>query len=75
MKIKVTVSGVMDLEPQDVKKLKKAGAEAVMDTMKFQVARLEVKIESVKSVKYAEKMVKVPVSSTESTDESEQEGG
>ncbi len=54
MKLKITVSGVVDLDKKDATLLKTVGAEAVVDTLKFQCARMDVKIENVRDRKAAE---------------------
>lgn len=55
MKVKITVSGVVDLSPQDVKLLKRVGAAAVMDTLKQLAPDLAVKVESLREAQVAAK--------------------
>lgn len=41
MKVKVTVSGTLNLEKEDIKLLKKASAGEVLDTMRYQASNLK----------------------------------
>ena len=48
MKVKVTVSGVIELEPTDVKLLNKAEGPDAMDTLKQLAPKLTVDVEIVR---------------------------
>lgn len=51
MKVKVTVTGILNLDEEDVKVLKSVSAGQVLDTMRYQAEGMKVKVEKPKDTK------------------------